>query len=88
MVYRIMFVEKEKDNLGNIYRFDTIDIDGEIKYREFKTETEIDDYVEYLLNDAGYAKKDFIVVSIRDYNVDADIYEQTTWLRGENYDKI
>ena len=88
MVYRIMFVEKEKDNLGNIYRFDTIDIDGEIKYREFKTETELDDYVEYLLNDAGYAKKDFIVVSIRDYNVDADIYEQTTWLRGENYDKI
>lgn len=78
MVYRIMFVEKEKDNLGNIYRFDTIDIDGEIKYREFKTETELDDYVEYLLNDAGYAKKDFIVVSIRDYNVDADIYEQTT----------
>ena len=78
MVYRIMFVEKEKDDLGNIYRFDTIDIDGEIKYREFKTETELDDYVEYLLNDAGYAKKDFIVVSIRDYNVDADIYEQTT----------
>ena len=78
MVYRIMFVEKEKDNLGNIYRFDTIDIDGEIKYREFKTETELDDYVEYLLNDAGYAKKDFIVVSIRDYNVDADIYKQTT----------
>ena len=78
MVYRIMFVEKEKDNLGNIYGFDTIDIDGEIKYREYKTETELDDYVEYLLNDAGYAKKDFIVVSIRDYNVDADIYEQTT----------
>lgn len=78
MVYRIMFVEKEKDDLGNIYRFDTIDIDGEIKYREFKTETELDDYVEYLLNDAGYAKKDFIIVSIRDYNVDADIYEQTT----------
>lgn len=74
MVYRIMFVEKEKDDLGNIYRFDTIDIDGEIKYREFKTETELDDYVEYLLNDAGYAKKDFIIVSIRDYNVKSDIF--------------
>lgn len=73
-IYRIMFVVQEKSNLETIYKFDTTEIDGEIKYREFNTETSLDDYVEYLLNEGGYAKKDFIVVSVKDYNVKSDIF--------------
>lgn len=74
MIYRIMFVVQEKDDLGTIYRFDTTEVDGVTEYREFNTETELDDYVEYLLNESGYAKKDFIVVSVKDYNVKSDIF--------------
>lgn len=73
-VYRIMFVVQEKNNLETIYKFDTTEVDGEVKYREFNTETSLDDYVEYLLNEGGYAKKDFIVVSVKDYNVKSDIF--------------
>ena len=73
-VYRIMFVVQEKNNLETIYKFDTTEVDGEVNYREFNTETSLDDYVEYLLNEGGYAKKDFIVVSVKDYNVKSDIF--------------
>lgn len=75
MTYRIMFVVQEKSNLETIYKFDTIELNGEIKYREFSTDQELDTYVEDLLNDKGYAKKDFIVVSVKDYSVEADICE-------------
>ena len=74
MIYRIMFVVQEKEDLGTIYKFDTTEVDGVTEYREFNTETELDDYVEYLLNESGYAKKDFIVVSVKDYNVKSDIF--------------
>lgn len=74
MIYRIMFVVQEKDDFGTIYKFDTTEIDGVTQYREFNTETELDDYVEYLLNEGGYAKKDFIIVSVKDYNVRSDIF--------------
>ena len=75
MTYRIMFVVQEKSNLETIYKFDTTVVCGEVKYREFNTETSLDDYVEYLLNHGGYAKKDFIVVSVKDYNIKSDIFE-------------
>ena len=38
MVYRIMFVVQEKDDLGTIYKFDTTEIDGVTQYREFSTD--------------------------------------------------
>lgn len=78
MIYRIMFVVQERENLETVYKFDTIEIDGEIQYREFNTETALDDYVEYLLNEGGYSKKDFIVVSVVDYDVEADIFDNVT----------
>ena len=74
MVYRIMFAVQQKSNYGTVYKFDTVELDGEIKYREFVSETELDTYVEYLLNEGGYAKKDFIVVSVKHYNVKSDIF--------------
>ena len=77
MTYRIMFVAQEKPNYETVYKFDTTEIDGEIKYREFSTEQELDTYVESLLNEGGYAKKDFIVVSVKDYNVESDIYKDS-----------
>ena len=78
MTYRLMFVEQERENLETVYRFDTIEIDGVTQYREFTTEQELDTYIEDLLNDGGYAKKDFIVVSVVDYDVEADIFVNTT----------
>lgn len=78
MTYRLMFVEQERENLETVYRFDTIEIDGVTQYREFTTEQELDTYIEDLLNDGGYAKKDFIVVSVVDYDVETDIFDNTT----------
>lgn len=78
MTYRLMFVEQERENLETIYKFDTIEIDGVTQYREFTTEQELDTYIEDLLNDGGYAKKDFIVVSVVDYDVETDIFDNTT----------
>lgn len=78
MVYRIMFAVQEKPNYETVYKFDTVETDGEIKYREFTTEQELDTYVESLLNEGGYAKKDFIVVSVTDYDVEANIFKNVT----------
>lgn len=78
MTYRLMFVEQERENLETVYKFDTIEIDGVTQYREFTTEQELDTYIENLLNDGGYAKKDFIVVSVVDYDVETDIFDNTT----------
>ena len=78
MVYRIMFAVQQKSNYETVYKFDTVELDGEIKYREFVSETELDTYVESLLNEGGYAKKDFIVVSVTDYDVEADIFKNVT----------
>lgn len=78
MTYRLMFVEQERENLETVYRFDTIEIDGVTQYREFTTEQELDTYIEDLLNGGGYAKKDFIVVSVVDYDVETDIFDNTT----------
>lgn len=86
MTYRLMFVEQERENLETVYRFDTIEIDGVTQYREFTTEQELDTYIEDLLNDGGYAKKDFIVVSVVDYDVEADIFVNTTIWWGEKYE--
>ena len=40
---------------------------------QFSTELELDNYVEDLLNNKGYAKSDFIIVTVKDYDVSTDI---------------
>lgn len=74
MKYRIMLAVSKKDNYETLYQYKTTEVDGEIKPKEFSTEQELDAYVENLLNKEGYSKSDFIIVSVVDYNVEADIY--------------
>lgn len=72
--YRIMILIKEyNDKLSSIYKFLTEeDEDGNKKYYETDDIQELDDKVEEMLN-GDYAKKDFIVVQVKEYNIDADI---------------
>lgn len=76
-MYRILDVISEKDNYQSLYRFQTTEIDGIIQPKEFETDEELDAYVEDLLNNKGYAKSDFLIVSVKEYGVKADIVEDT-----------
>ena len=72
-MYRIMIVKEKKEDYASLYSFKTQTVDGEIKPIEFETDSELDEYVEDLLNNKGYAKSDFIVVSVKNYDITTDI---------------
>lgn len=67
--YRIMFLLSKKENLNDLYKFDTTEIDGEVFYREFSTLEEADAYIETLLNQQGYSKEDILLVREKEFNV-------------------
>lgn len=67
--YRIMFLLSKKENLNDLYKFDTTEIDGEVFYREFSTLEEADTYIEILLNQQGYSKEDILLVREKEFNV-------------------
>ena len=73
-MYRIMLVEKEGTNKYNsTYQFmTTVDSEGNKIFYEAADLTELDEKVESMLN-GKYAKKDFIIVQVKDYNIDANI---------------
>ena len=73
--YRLMFLLSKRNNLQNLYKYDTTDIDGQTTYREFDTLEEADIYVENLLNNHGYSKEDILVVNERDFDVSVNIIE-------------
>lgn len=72
MKYRIMLAVSKKDNYETLYQYDTTEIDGEVKPREFNTEQELEEYVKTLLE--AYSKSDFIIVTEKEYSIDTDIY--------------
>ena len=78
-MYRIMLVKSKRDNYASLYQWlteeVTVDEETEIKPVEFETEQELDEKVEAMLNDEGYAKSDFIVVKFVDYKIDATDYD-------------
>ena len=78
-MYRIMLVKSKRDNYASLYQWlteeVTIDEETEIKPVEFETEHELDEKVESMLNDEGYAKSDFIIVKFVDYKIDATDYD-------------
>ena len=74
-MYRILEVVDSRDKYQSLYRFQTTEIDGVVQPREFETDEALDEYIEDLLNNKGYAKSDFIVVSVKEYGVKADIVE-------------
>lgn len=75
-MYRIMKCVKKSSTLGeSLYQFDVTTVDGVTGYREFETDTALDQWVEQVLNDGTYSKSDFIAVEVKDYTVSADIAE-------------
>ena len=78
-MYRIMLVKSKRDNYASLYQWlteeVTIDEETEIRPVEFETEQELDEKVESMLNDEGYAKSDFIIVKFVDYKIDATDYD-------------
>ena len=78
-MYRIMLVKSKRDNYASLYQWlteeVTVDEETEIKPVEYETEQELDEKVESMLNDEGYAKSDFIVVKAIDYKIDATDYD-------------
>lgn len=74
-MYKIMFVRKEGNNkLENMYQFLTVkDAYGNTVAYDAPDLPALDAKVEEMLNGA-YAKKDFIIVQEKDYNIDAKIY--------------
>lgn len=70
-MYRIMEVVTEKKNNNSLYRFmKTVDEKNNEVIVEIETKEELDTFVENLLN-GDYAKKDFIIVEVLDYDIDA-----------------
>lgn len=66
-MYRIMVRKGE----SAYYSFMTAE-NGEVV--EIETKTELDEKVEDMLNNGGYAKSDFVVVNVIDYTIDAKEY--------------
>ena len=78
-MYRIMLVKSKKSNYASLYTWLTemaIDDNGaEVAVPvEFETEELLDEKVESMLNDEGYAKEDFIVVKLINYTITAQDY--------------
>lgn len=67
--YRVMFLLSKKENLNDLYKFATTEIDGEVSYREFTTLEEADAYIETLLNQQGYSKEDILLVREKEFDV-------------------
>ena len=76
--YRIMLLLSKKDDLGNLYKYDTTEIDGQVLYREFDTVEEVDAYVETLLNDQNYSKDEILVVREREFTVNVEYDDANT----------
>jgi len=78
-MYRIMIV-KSKRGEESLYQFLTTVKQDEstgadvIVPVELEDADELDEFVEKMLNDDGYAKSDFIIVKIVDYTIDAKDY--------------
>ena len=77
-MFRIMEVKEKGVDYTTTYVFKTHNVDGVILPIEFDSLSSLDEYVEDLLNNKGYAKSDFIIVEVKDYTVSADIYEDTS----------
>ena len=74
-MYRIMLVAKEADNYGTLYKYLTVtDTEGKVVPYEAATLLELDRQVEKMLN-GDYRKKDFVIVTVTDYGVIADLAE-------------
>ncbi len=73
-MYRIMIVTSHRNNYESLYKYLTTTVDGIVTPVEIETKEQLDARIEKMLNEDGYAKKDFIVVQVVDYSIDATNY--------------
>lgn len=74
-MYRILLVAKEGENYSTLYKYLTVtNTEGEVVPYEAFTIEELDAQVESMLN-GEYRKKDFIIVTVTDYEVIVDLAE-------------
>ena len=72
-MYRIMLIAKEGKDYSSLYKFLTVtDTEGNVVPYEASTVEELDAQVESMLN-GEYRKKDFIVVTVTEFDVLADL---------------
>lgn len=77
-MYRIMLVAKEGENYSTLYKYLTVtNTNGDVVPYEATTIEELDTQVESMLN-GEYRKKDFIIVTVTDYEVVSDLAENDT----------
>ena len=78
-MYRIMLVKSHRDNYASLYQWLTQEVTSDnvttVQPVEFETEAALDEKVEAMLNDEGYAKSDFIIVKYIDYKIEATDYD-------------
>ena len=81
-MYRIMIVKSKRDNYASLYQYLTTAVTDEETgeeqtiIAEFADETALDEQVEKMLNEDGFAKADFIIVKQIDYQIDAKDYKE------------
>lgn len=75
-MYRIMIAVSQRDNYGTLYQYlTTKNSEGNVVPVELADLTELDAYVEDMLNEQGYAKSDFLIVHVVDYVIEASDYD-------------
>ena len=72
-MYNIMLVKSKKDAGQSLYQFITTTIDGVTIPLDIASKEALDVKVEDMLNN-GYAKSDFIIVRVIDYELSAGPY--------------
>ena len=82
--YRVMFLLSKKENLNDLYKFATTEIDGVVSYREFATLEEADAYIETLLNQQGYSKEDILLVREKEFDVCIQTEDSGTGESGQD----
>lgn len=76
-MYRIMLVMSKKAAFQSLYQFLTKTVNGVTEILEIESKEALDTLVESMLN-SGYAKSDFIIVRVVDYELSADHYTDET----------
>lgn len=89
-MYRIMIVKSKRGGYSSLYQYLTTAVtdvetgEERIVIAEFSDAAELDEQVERMLNEEGYAKADFIIVKQINYQIDARDYREEPGAESNN----
>lgn len=75
-MYCILLKREDRGEFGSLFQFMTTVTDKEQKLVSFESDEELDEFVEKMINEDGYAKSDFVIVSVKDFHLTSDIFDQ------------